>query len=118
MGSKDKSRKEKDKGPCNSAKDVSPYGNNLTKERGDYGGNLSFGRTWDRRIRLSARGAKVVHRKGWDEEAEIKSKAMRSCNVGLRRGLPCQIVECCLDPSHGGEKERSIHLSGSVVSSL
>jgi len=54
MGSKDKSRKEEDKGPVNSAKGVSPYGNNLKKEGGDYGVNLGFGRTWDRCNRLSA----------------------------------------------------------------
>ena len=118
MGSKDKSRKEEDKGPGISAKGVSPYGNNLTKERGDYGGNLGFGRTWDRCSRLSARGERMVHRKIWVEEAEIKSRVMRRCTVGLRRSLPCQIIECCLDPSHGGGEERSIHLSGSVVSSL
>ena len=118
MGSKDKSRKEKDKGPRNSAKGVSLYGSILTKERGDYGGNLGIGRTWDRCNRLSARGAKVVHRKGWVEEAYIKSRAMRRCTVGLGRGFPCQIIECYLGPSHGGGEERSIYLLGLVVSSL
>ncbi len=58
-------------GPSNSAEGLPSDGNNLTKEGGDRGGDKSFGWAWDRRGGLGSGSAKVVHREGGVEEAEI-----------------------------------------------